>query len=482
MGTSWGGMRSGTAGRPGPCGEYGPGVFAIRARVVQILCGRARAANVKGERDGAPRAQGGRTHNGGVTIAAPDPYAILRLPEFRFLLAANAFSTLASRSLAVVIGFQVYALTKDTLALGTLGLVEAIPALSLALFGGVVADRFDRRTIVLTTGAVSVLCAVLFALLSARMEASGVAALYGVVFAAGFARGFSEPAASAFEAQVVPRELFASGSAWISSVWQGCSIAGPALAGFAYAAFGAGGTYWVLAVLFSLAWLSMRMIAPKPRPVPVPGESVGRSIALGVRYVFRHQVIVGSMSLDLFAVLFGGAIALLPVFATDILNVGPRGLGLLAAAPAVGALAVMLVATRRPPARHAGRDLILAVAGFGVSMIVFGLSRNFALSLVALVASGMFDGLSMVIRRTILRVMSPEHMRGRIASVSSIFIGSSNEIGAFESGVLATLLGTARSVWLGGVVTLVVVGAVAVLAPKLRALDLTQDHAPEDGA
>ena len=411
-------------------------------------------------------------------MAAPartDPYAALRLPEVRLLMAAGACTTLASRALAVVIGFQVYQLTKSPLALGELGLVEAIPAVSLALFGGHVADRSDRRAIVLITGAVSVLAALAFALLARGAAHLGVWPLYAVVFVAGVARGFSEPAAAAFEAQVVPRPLYINASAWLSSVGQGCAVAGPAIGGFAYALLGAPATYALIAALFALAWLGVFRIAPKPRPVPVAGESVWRSIALGVRFVFGNQVLVGSMALDLFAVLFGGAIALLPVFAGDILRVGPRGLGLLVSAPSAGALLVMLLATRRPPARRAGRDLLWAVGGFGVCMLAFGLSRNFVLSLAALAASGGFDGLSMVIRRSILRLHSPEAMRGRVAAVSSIFIGSSNEIGAFESGVTATLLGTARSVWLGGVLTLLVVSATALFAPKLRRLSLEPD-------
>jgi MFS family permease len=208
-------------------------------------------------------------------------------------------------------------------------------------------------------------------------------------------------------------------------------------------------------------------------PKRAAGESVFRSIALGVRYVFGDQILVGSMALDLFAVLFGGAIALLPAFAKDILHVGAGRFGLLNAAPSVGALVVMLWSTRHPPIKHAGRNLLLSVAGFGVSMIAFALSTNFWLSLAALAASGGFDGVSMVIRKSILRIMSPDHLRGRIAAVSSIFIGSSNEIGAFESGVAAKLLGTVRSVWLGGVVTLIVVAATAAVAPRLRRIDLS---------
>lgn len=407
-----------------------------------------------------------------------DPYASLRLPEFRYWLGSATFTTLAGRSLAVAIGYQIYDLTRDPLALGILGLVEAIPAVGLSLLGGHVADRHDRRTIVLVTRAVSVLAAIAFALLSMNPQTLNLAALYVVVFIAGMARGFADPAASAFEAQVVPRELYVNASTWAGSVWQATAIFGPALGGFVYAFFGVTNTYIMIAIFYALAWVCMSLIKKKPMPPAQEGESIWQSIAVGVRYVFQHQVLVGSMALDLFAVLFGGAIALLPVFASDILKVGPQGLGLLVAAPSVGALIAMLWSTRHPPIKNAGKILLGVVACFGVSMIVFALSQNFFLSLFALAMSGLFDGVSMVIRETILRLYSPEHLRGRIAAVQWIFIGSSNEIGAFESGIAASILGAVPAVWLGGVVTLIVVGATTLFAPKLRALDLDPKYVP----
>ncbi|MBL8057037.1 MAG: MFS transporter, partial [Anaerolineales bacterium] len=297
-------------------------------------------------------------------------------------------------------------------------------------------------------------------------------ALYAAVFVAGLARGFADPAASAFEAQVVPRELYVNASTWSGSVWQATSILGPALGGVIYAGWGAAAAYGWVAGLLALSGLSMALIRPKPLPVVSHTESIWSSIAAGVRYVWHHQVLLGSMALDLFAVLFGGAVALLPIFASDILRVGPSGLGLLAAAPAVGALASMLWTARRPPVRHAGRLLLTAVAGFGLAMLVFAWSRVFWLSLAALAVSGLCDGLSVVIRETILRLHSPDALRGRIAAVSWIFIGSSNEIGAFESGLAAGWLGPVPAVWLGGLVTLLVVAVTAVAAPELRALHL----------
>jgi MFS family permease len=263
----------------------------------------------------------------------------------------------------------------------------------------------------------------------------------------------------------------------MSSVWQTGSILGPVLGGVAYAFLGPAATYVVIAALLAIEVGCIALIARKPLPPILVGESIRASLASGVRYVVRSEALLGSMALDLFAVLFGGAIALLPIFATDILHVDSIGLGILRTAPAVGALLVMLVATRRPPMRHAGPMLLGAVAGFGVSILVFAVSTNFYLSLFALFLTGVTDGISMIIRSVILRVMSPEQLRGRIASVNWVFIGASNEIGAFESGLAASLLGTVPSVVAGGIVTLLVVAFVAVKAPGLRRLDLARQIA-----
>ena len=396
-----------------------------------------------------------------------------RWPDFRRLFVAAACSTLASRGLAVVLGYEVYELTRSPLSLGILGLVEAIPALSLALYGGHVADRTDRRRILRRTLGALIACALILALLeTTNLGKAQLVMLYAVVFLAGIARGFAEPAAAALEAQVVPWELLIHSSTVMAGCWMTAAVIGPLIGGVAFASFGAAWTFVGVAFFYALAWISITRMAPRPAPEPPAGESVWQSVATGVRYVLKDQVMLGSMSLDLFAVLFGGAIALLPVFARDILGVDKIGLGVLNAAPTTGALLSMLWCSRRPPVRHAGRNLFWAVTGFGISMIVFALSRSFILSVTALVFSGIFDGVSVVIRRGIMRLLSPNHLRGRIAAVSMIFIGSSNELGAFESGVTAALLGTARSVWLGGILTLFVVAISAFFTPKLRRLSL----------
>ena len=407
------------------------------------------------------------------------PLPLLQQHDFRALLGARLTNGLAFSALATVVGFQVYEITGDPLALGWLGLVEAIPALSLVLFGGHIADRYDRRTIILITSAGATVCALALAVL-ARDPALSLTPILAVIFVTGIASGFERPALSAFEAQVIPREQAVQGVSYQASVSQTGYILGPALGGIAVAIIGVSATYAVIASLLAISTVCLWLIPRKPMPEVVEGESVIESLLGGIRYVSRTPALVGSMALDLFAVFFGGAIALLPIFATDILHVGPIGLGLMRTAPSLGALGVMLIATRRPPSRHAGRTLLICVAGFGISMIVFGLSTTFALSLLALFVSGVTDGLSMIIRSTILRVLSPERIRGRVASVNWIFIGASNELGAFESGFAARVFGTVPTVVAGGVLTLGVVGAVALLVPTLRHLDLDNAEPAEE--
>ena len=405
---------------------------------------------------------------------------LFALREFRALVGARLTNSLAISALVTVVAFQVYDLTKDPLALGWLGLIEAIPALGLALYGGHVADRHDRRAIVVLTSSIVTACAVALALLSATGSPALVAIL-GVIFATGIASGFERPAQTALEAQVVPRADAARGISILGSVSLGGSILGPALGGLSIAIVGIALTYAGVAVLLAASTVFLAIISRKPVPDRIEGEPVLQSLLGGIRYVARTPILIGSMALDLFAVFFGGAIALLPIFATDILNVGPVGLGIMRTAPSAGALLVMLAATRRPPGRHAGRTLLISVAGFGVSMIVFGASTVFAVSLVALFFAGVTDGISMIIRSTILRVMSAERLRGRVASVNWVFIGASNELGAFESGVAARLFGTVPSVIGGGVLTLVVVSVVAVLVPGLRTFDIDTARPTDDG-
>ncbi len=396
----------------------------------------------------------------------------LKIPNIQFFLFSVGSFTLASRAMAVVIGFQIYQLTHNPLNLGWLGLIEALPALSLVLFGGYVADHYNRKKILLLTRTASVLCALFLAYLSTRHEAAPLLGLYAVVFLAGVARGFADPANSAFEAQVVPKHLIVNGSSWIASTWIACSFAGPAIIGFAFEGLGAAGSYVIVSIFFLLSSVFTLLIKPAPQTKPAQKEPLLKSIAVGWTFVFRNQALLAAMALDLFAVLFGGAMALLPIYAQDILHVGAKGFGLLNAAPSIGALLIMLIATHYAPKiiQHAGRNLLLTVVGFGLSILIFAFSTNFYLSMAMLALSGIFDGISMVIRRSLVRLLSPDDMRGRIASVSWIFVCSSNELGAFESGMVAAMIGTVPCVAAGGVVTLLVVLAAAVMAPQLRNL------------
>ncbi len=394
----------------------------------------------------------------------------LRIADVRFFICSTAFFTLASRALLVVIGFQIYRMTHSARALGWLGLIEAIPAITLVFLGGYVADYFNRRKILLITRALSVFCAISLAFLSWGNHAGSVIGLYVVIFLAGVARGFADPASTAFEALIVPKHLTVNGASWISSTWVSCSVIGPAVIGFVFDAWGAVGSYFVIAGCFVFSLICMLAISEKPQPIPEHREPLWEGIRVGWRFVIKNQSLLGTMSLDLFAVLFGGAMALLPIYAQDILHVGAKGLGFLNAAPSLGTLIITLAATRFPPIGHAGRNLFLAVSGFGMSIIIFAFSKNFYLSFAALFLSGIFDGVSVVIRRSILRLLSPDHLRGRVASVNWVFICASNELGAFESGMLASLIGTVPCVAVGGFITLGVVALTAVFAKQLRYL------------
>lgn len=398
--------------------------------------------------------------------------AVLRLRDFRALLVMRFTAWFVLSALTVVVGYQVYLLTGDPLALGLLGLVEALPALSLSLFGGHLADRRDRRMIYVVSQLVMCATIVALALLSLDPARFGLAGIFTVIFVTGVAGGFQRPANTAFEAQVIPVEHMSRGTSLSSGTGQIGAIIGPAVGGLLYAVIGVTQTYVALALILLVSVGAALLISPKPMPAISPTESLRDSLSSGVRFVRRSPVLLSGMSLDLFAVLFGGAVAMLPIFASDILHVGPGGLGLLRTAPSVGALVAFSLAAWRPPKAHAGLTLLASVAGFGVAIIVFALSTNFLLSLFALFFTGATDGISVVIRSIITRVASPEHLRARIASVEYLFIGASNEVGAFESGITAKLFGVVPSVALGGIVTLAVVAVVATFVPQLRRLDL----------
>ncbi len=409
-------------------------------------------------------------------ILKTEAFKALQISEFRNFISARFFITLAYMVQAVTVGWQVYELTKDPLSLGLIGLAEAIPSIITALFSGHIVDISDRKKILLSSYSLLFLCSILLLLFSTNAigltNMQRVTYIYSVIFISGIARGFVMPSSFAFMAQLVPREIFSNAITWNVNVWQIGAVLGPAIGGLIYGFYGVSISYLTVVILIGVAIITMFFVSKKPIPVLSEHNTLYEKLSAGIKFVFKNKIILGAITLDLFAVLFGGTVAMLPVFASDILFTGPQGLGILRAAPAVGAVFMTLFLTHKPPTQKAGRNLIVSVAGFGISIIVFAISKSFLLSLIALAFSGMFDSVSVIIRQTIIQLNTPENMKGRVSAVNSIFIGSSNEIGAFESGLAAKLMGVVPSVIFGGVMTLVVVTAVTLLSPQIRKLKL----------
>lgn len=416
-------------------------------------------------------------------IKAVDPYSALRYRDFRIFLSIRFLLTIAIQMQAVIVGWQLYEITKDPLSLGLIGLTEAAPALSIAMYAGHIVDIYNRKKLLALSYLSLLVTAVILILftwdLNYFLVHFGTVPIYIAVFFTGLARGFIGPANFAFLAQLVPKKHYMNGTTWSTNIWQVGAISGPALGGFIYGFFDAITGYFFVGVLFVVGIMMLLFIGSYPVPRPQVKESFVNRLFSGVRFVFNHQVILGAISLDLFAVLFGGAVALLPIFASDILEVGPKGLGLLRSAPAFGAAAMGLFLAHRGPMKNGGRLMLWAVGGFGISMIAFALSQNFYFSLFCLFLSGAFDNISVVIRFTILQLLTPDDMRGRVSAVNSMFVGSSNEIGAFESGLAARIMGTVTSVIFGGAMTLLTVAVTWWKAPKLKNLDMT--HLGERG-
>jgi len=405
-----------------------------------------------------------------------DAFAVLKVRDFRLFLTFRFFTTIAFQMQGIIVAWQMYELTKDPLALGLIGLAEALPNISVALFAGHAADRYNRKriillfTLVFLTGTSMLF---LFSINSLGIIATlGVLPIYLVVAISGISRAFLYPSIIALMAQLIPRHLYLNSSTWSSTTWHIGAITGPALGGLIYGFFGVRVAYLSVLFFLILALLLLSFVKNRQMPTQESGESLYKRLSSGLKFVFKNQILFGTMSLDMFAVLFGGATAMLPIFAAEVLFVGPQGLGLLRAAPMVGAVMMSLILAYRPPMVNAGRYMIIGVTGFGLSIICFALSRNFYLSLSLLMLSGLFDNISVIIRATALQLLTPDEMRGRVASVNSIFIGSSNEIGSFESGLAAKIMGLVPSVIFGGAMTLVVVGVTARMAPLLRHLNL----------
>ncbi|ADY29028.1 MFS transporter [Cellulophaga lytica] len=410
-----------------------------------------------------------------------DPYAALRYKEFNTFLLVRFAMVFAWSMQFIVIEWQVYSLTKDPLSLGIIGLMEVIPAVSMALFAGHIVDQKEKRNLLIK-------CILGFSVISFGLFVISMPSViaqtttktilyttYFLVFLGGLVRAFLGPTIFSLIALIVPKKIYPNAATWSSTTWQMASVLGPALAGFFISWIG---VHWSMCVIFGFslfALIVLLKIPKKPILNPKIGEPVFKSLKEGLTFVFKTKAVLGALTLDMIAVLFGGAVALLPVFAQDILQVGSEGFGVLRAAPAVGAALMMLMSTRFPLHKFAGKKLLLAVFAFGICIIVFGLSTYFWVSVAALFFSGAVDGVSMIIRQTILQLKTPDHMRGRVASVNSMFVGSSNELGAFESGLTAKLMGTVTAVVFGGTMTLITVGATAIFSPSFRKLDLSKD-------
>jgi MFS family permease len=403
-------------------------------------------------------------------------FLAFRQIDFRRFIFSKFMLTLALQIQFVVLSWQVYEITHDPLSLGLLGLAEAIPAVGLALYGGYVSDRSDRRTILVRV--ITLQLFVSMALLAASWYYTHDHALtkatpfYIIMFFVGTLRSFYSPAQFPLMTQVVPREAYANSSAWNSTFWHIGVVAGSAGGGIMLSMIGKNASYVVVLVFIMVSIIQMWRIPKQPVQGTIKTETMSESIKEGLRFVFKNQSVFGALTLDLIAVLFGGAIAMLPVFASDVLHVGETGFGLLRAAPFAGSVIMALYMTKHPPLKNAGRKLLWCVAAFSICMIAFALSKNFILSMFILALSGAFDNVSVVVRSTILQYLCPDEMRGRVSSVSTMFISSSNELGAFESGFAAKVLGLIPSVIFGGVVAVASVGAAAKFLPELRKLDL----------
>jgi MFS family permease len=403
-------------------------------------------------------------------------YKILGIRDFRLFFLARFFVQTGLSMQAAVVGWQVAQLTHDPLSLGLIGLAEVIPFVGFVLFGGHAADIYSRKRLILYSLAVYSACCAALLLFSTGatglVSKAGTLPIYCVIFLTGIARALLAPSQIALMAQIVPREQYASSAAWNSMAFHVAVVGGPAIGGLICGYFSIASAYAVVCMLLAIGFFHFLSISQQGVPDRREKEPLLTSLAGGLRFVFGNQVIVGSMALDMFAVLFGGAVAMLPLFADQILHVGAQGYGILRASPAAGSVIMSVILSTHPPLKKSGLKFMACTAGFGACMIVFALSKSLWLSALVLALSGMLDNMGVVVRTTIIQLYAPDDMRGRIGAVNSIFISSSNELGAFESGVAARLMGLVPSVIFGGAMTLVVVGVTARLAPLLRKLEL----------
>lgn len=409
-----------------------------------------------------------------------DAFTAVRNSNFRYFLGYRFFMTMATLMQSVIVSWHMYYLTHNVLWLGLIGLVEVIPQISISLFAGHYIDLWNRKKIVQNSTIILLIGSSILALYSVEsfysFQRLGIWPIFITIFLTGLSRGILMPAHTALIGQLVDKKDYANAATWSSANWQIGAVMGPALGGLIYGFSTITVAYSSIIFIYfiSLYMISRVQIKHIINKALTADEDIFSRIREGIRFVLKSPELLGAFSLDMFAVLFGGAVALLPVFASDVLHVGPEGLGFLRACPAIGAIMMSFYLMFNPPVHNSGRTLLLAVSAFGLCMIGFAFSHWFWLSALLLLLSGLFDNVSVVIRGTILQLYTPEHMRGRVASVNSIFIGSSNELGAFESGVAAKLMGLVPSVAFGGVMTLIVVGTTAKINPVLRRLSLNK--------
>jgi MFS family permease len=410
-----------------------------------------------------------------------DPFSSLKIPEFRWFILMRLAIVLAWSMQFVLIEWEVYRITKNPWSLGLIGLMEVIPAVVMALFAGHIVDQSEKRSMLLKCFVGTATISILFCYLVHPETAKNIGkqpflyGIYALVFLGGIIRAFIIPSVFSLLGLIVSKSQFTNAATWSSSSWQFSAVIGPALAGFLIGGIGVFNSMIFVTISIFLGIFMLLQISKKPILNKKIGEPVTESLKAGITFVFQNKIILNALSLDMFAVLFGGAVALLPIFAQDILKVGSEGFGILRAAPAIGGLLTMLASTMFSIEKNTGKKLLLAVFGFGICIIVFGLSQNFWISVIALFLSGVTDGFSVVIRSTILQIYTPDDMRGRVSSVNSIFVGSSNELGAFESGLTSKLFGVVNAVVFGGIMTLLVVGTTAVASPKFRDLEIEKE-------
>lgn len=410
-------------------------------------------------------------------------FALLKSRDFRLLLLTRMSVMMALQSQAVIIGWQIYSLTKDFFLLGLTGLVEAVPAILCALYAGHIVDNAQPRRIFLACVGVLALNTLVLLAFAGRLiymdNDSLVLLIFAGVFMSGLARGFISPSTFTIISLIVPKKDLPGSAAWMSSGFQVAAITGPAVAGLVYGGYGVTAAWCMPSFLLVSAFCLLSALRVPPRALAEKREAAWKSIKAGWKFIIGNQVMLSMMALDMFAVLFGGAVAMLPAFADQVLHVGSEGLGVLRASPAIGAIVTALFIATHPMKKIAGRTLLIVVAGFGLCMIGFALSTSFWVAAAFLALSGCFDSVSMIIRGTLMQLLTPDNMRGRLSSINSMFIISSNEIGAFESGTAARFLGLVPSIVFGGCATIAVVIACTLLAPKMRTMEIhTDDEKP----